>query len=1618
MTEVTLRITADARRAVDGINQVDRALDGISDSAPGAARAVNQVGESAQRVGREAADGFGDATTALAGLRAQVLGLVAGAASIGTVLSVAGIADEYAAVSARLKNAVGDSMSLAAAQDAVFAVAQRTRSNLAATGDLVSGLARAYKAAGMDAEQAFGTSLRLSEAINNALTASGTSAAAASGLITQLNQALSSGVLRGDEFNSMMEASPRLAQALAAGLNVPIGRLREMAEAGELTRDRVTAALTGVEWDKLAAEAAAMPLSLAQGWQQVTNAFQQYVGRANAEAGATSSVAAALGLLADNLDDVLDSILRLGTAIAAGLGARALIPVFGAMAAQLTVAGSAALGAATALTGLKAALTGVLAVGLAGVAGWQVGKWLKEQFVEVEVAGIDMVAGVMYAFETLKSGAQLVGSTIEIAFGNAINRSKMLIADLLNAFLGFSQIELPAGLRADFTFGAADKIKALSAEISAGIGPIREYEGTWKEIGATFATNRDAVTNIRNEMVDFAYSSRVAGEETEKTTAALGAQTPTAKEAADATGQLAEAQREAAESTRLHAEAMGELRDAGSEFERLRDRIADAMATPAERARREYERMIAVIDRYEAALPNLGAVDPAELARIQQLRADVERVYQASIDGSKEAAEANKRAAEESERYWGGFGDAISNALGDGLVNGFKGTADRLKNIFKRLLADLATAAISQRIVIPIMTALGLPTGGMQTGNLLQTILGGGGQGGGGGLLSSLFGGGQSAGFVGPPAPAGMGNAGGPLQAIMSMFGNGGAAGGPIAIAMAAAAVQSVLGARLARALGGNERGGQIGGILAGIPGAIIGGAFGSSFRPTGVRGTNFSFGADAATGTAFEEQSRVRSLYRGRRFRTVESALGEDAQQQIDAVFRAVGDAMAQAAAQLGTDIPPRITASFRATTDAQGNVISEVGTILGRQYTESFETFSRRIASENVIGVLDSALDGEAGRIAEAWRSDAELLADGAGMLLAAATDIRRGAGLLGDGSLTQVAELIGELQADGETLAATYARVSGATQLLEQAVELSGLALDKSREDFVRFATGIVEEAGGLERANALFADFYRRFYTDAERAALTAQRAREAAEREFADIGLNVTDFTGATGLADFRRQFEQILTTGSAEAVAQWLEAANALGILVDATAQLGDQAITTAETLRDFLAGIDAELAGNASPVGVGEQLEQQRQRNAELIARAQELGASEAELARVRQLGQQRIDAIIQGVAPQTATLTAALRRLGIAATGTAEDIAVAAAGLSQDFGTLFAEFESTFFTPAEQSAFRAGLAQSQLTQALQAAGLATDALISRQELRARIEAALAAGNFALAESLLRVASAMNQLDDAAGNAASSTQQLINNGNGNQFGSGNNGTGLGFGDPGGGNSGSGGLGNDIDEIRRALRDWLTSLTTGELSPERPRDRLRRAQAEFDRLYALAQAGDADAMRQLQQAGENVLRLGRQVFASGQGYTDLYNAIIGRVGAIAGGGSGGVGIDPTDGIGRLGDAAGIAAEALRGLAGQIGLPSAGLLTDFGTQVAATAVDGLLSQIRATQPPPTQQQDTAAPVVAAIDRAGAATVQRLAELTRRMEQLEAATTDAARQQIRAVDRQTDTLKVTR
>ncbi|WP_341268725.1 tape measure protein [Morganella morganii] len=180
--------------------------------------------------------GFNRTTTAVNGTERSMSSLSRVAASLTAYLSasaVAKYAEAWTVLNNKLVNSIKAGETLAVVNQRVFDIAQNSRSSLDGIATLYSRLERAMRSAGLSGQELG----QITTTISKAMTVSGATAAESEGALIQLSQALASGVLRGQEFNSMSEQAPALMKGLADSLGVSIGELRKMAGEGKLTTD-------------------------------------------------------------------------------------------------------------------------------------------------------------------------------------------------------------------------------------------------------------------------------------------------------------------------------------------------------------------------------------------------------------------------------------------------------------------------------------------------------------------------------------------------------------------------------------------------------------------------------------------------------------------------------------------------------------------------------------------------------------------------------------------------------------------------------------------------------------------------------------------------------------------------------------------------------------------------------------------------------------------------------------------------------------------------------------------------------------------------------------------------------------------------------------------------------------------------------------------------------------------------------------------------------------------------------------------------------------------------------------------------------------------------------------
>ncbi|MBG3105618.1 tape measure protein [Proteus mirabilis] len=246
----------------------------------------------------------------------SMLSLSKVAASLAGYLSasmVASYSEAWAELNNKLSNSVRASESLVDVTQRVFDISQATRSSLDATATLYARLERGTREYNTSAEDL----AKLTSIINQGFIVSGATAQEAENAIIQLSQGIASGVLRGEEFNSVAEQGSRLMVALADSMGVGIGQLRKMAAEGKLTTDVVVKGLLS-QGDAIGKEFAKTTRTMSQAFQEAGNNLTKFLGENTTIKSTISAFSDAVITVSKNLDE-LSSVL---TVIAAVVGSR------------------------------------------------------------------------------------------------------------------------------------------------------------------------------------------------------------------------------------------------------------------------------------------------------------------------------------------------------------------------------------------------------------------------------------------------------------------------------------------------------------------------------------------------------------------------------------------------------------------------------------------------------------------------------------------------------------------------------------------------------------------------------------------------------------------------------------------------------------------------------------------------------------------------------------------------------------------------------------------------------------------------------------------------------------------------------------------------------------------------------------------------------------------------------------------------------------------------------------------------------------------------------------------------------------------------------------------------
>ena len=329
-----------------------------------------------------------DAETAAARLKNAFAGLAGVLGAAFSVREITKAVDSYRQIENQLRLVTSSTKQLKTAQEGVLAVANATGASLDTTARLYANLER-FAGQFLKTQQ---DTLDLTLAINQAALVSGASVQESSNAIRQLTQGIPGGVLRAEEFNSVIENLPRLGQAIADGLGIGIGELRKQVNEGLVTSEKLVTAIQS-QFGTLQEEALKSSRTIAQAMQSLGNILTVELGQRFS--GVQDVAVKALQFIGENLEKIIP--LAEGAAVA-------LLTLGSVFAA------SSALAAAPAILAAIVSPLGLLTLAIAGLVAFRddIAEWafgVSDASTVVQAAVDVLKPKFVGLFETIKSVA-------------------------------------------------------------------------------------------------------------------------------------------------------------------------------------------------------------------------------------------------------------------------------------------------------------------------------------------------------------------------------------------------------------------------------------------------------------------------------------------------------------------------------------------------------------------------------------------------------------------------------------------------------------------------------------------------------------------------------------------------------------------------------------------------------------------------------------------------------------------------------------------------------------------------------------------------------------------------------------------------------------------------------------------------------------------------------------------------------------------------------------------------------------------------------------------------------------------------------------------------------------
>lgn len=446
-------------------------------------------------------------------LRGQLVAVSALAGGFGAAFTIKGISDysdTYKEIGNRLRIVKSEAQQLSEIETKIFETAQNARAQYESTGILFARLSNSARRLNLEQKDI----LTVTEAIQKAFLVGGSTPQEASQSAIQLSQGIASNRLSGDELRSVLE-NPALGQLLADEIvNGDIGKLRELAEAGELTAGVIVRAFKAAA-PEVSRLFETTEQTIGQAFIKVDNALLRYIGTSEGASEASNATVIALQALANNFDTVADSLVILAAAGALILGARG----FGGIVNATTRASIAS------VTYRKGLLADAIASKTAADAELLHAQRLRSS----AVAQFKMASSVTATASTRKaarkelaaSSTALSAATARSTAANAAHAASLKAVSLSGRVAAGSMAALkgsvaflggPAGVALIALAGAA---YLFQSNASAASEASERYSGALDDLGDTAGGTATKIQNAGYQLGKFSKNTTLAGLQSE-----------------------------------------------------------------------------------------------------------------------------------------------------------------------------------------------------------------------------------------------------------------------------------------------------------------------------------------------------------------------------------------------------------------------------------------------------------------------------------------------------------------------------------------------------------------------------------------------------------------------------------------------------------------------------------------------------------------------------------------------------------------------------------------------------------------------------------------------------------------------------------------------------------------------------------------------------------------------------------------------------------------------------------------------------------------------------------------------------------------------------------------------